>query len=185
MKPVWIIENFTSEISYDEMIQSVKNLGYECQIVKGDYRHSDLEKYKNNPTCVIFLGSIEMTKIVQEQLRNCFPVSYCNHLNYLCSKYCTYFGKYLFNDKYTLISLKELHRRKFFFYGMFGNESLIFVRPDSGQKTFQAQLLDLLDIDSFVKTNSHVEHELVLISSPKNIRWEGQVHRFKKQGNNW
>lgn len=182
MNVKWIIENFTNEQSYDEVISSVKTLGYEYQVIKGDYKHSDLEKYKNGSHCVIFLGSIEMTKIVQKELPNCFPVAYCHHPNYLCSKYYSYFGKYLFNDRYALISLGELYRQMFFFYGIFGKEALMFIRPDSGDKLFQAQLLDLLDLERFVKTNKHLEHELVLVSSPKNIKWEGRfiVSKYKE-----
>ena len=176
----WIINNYSNESSYDELIKSVEKLGYNCHVIRGDYKHADLNKYKDD--CVVFCGSIEMTKIIQKQLLHCFPVAYCNQQNYLCSKYYSHFGIYLFNDKYALISLKELHRKKFFFYGVFGNESLIFIRPDSGEKPFQAQLLDMLDIDRFVKENNHLEHELILISSPKNIIWEGRfiVSKYKE-----
>ena len=175
----WIIENFSNESSYDELISAVVSLGYDCKVIKGDYKHADVDDYKNEP--VIFCGSIEMTKLIQDRLITCYPVAYCNQPNYLCSKYYSYFGPYLFNDRYALISLGEFYRQKFFFYGMFGKESLIFLRPDSGQKTFQAQLVDFLDLDRFYETNKHLQHELVLISTPKNISWEGRfiVSKYK------
>jgi hypothetical protein len=84
----------------------------------------------------------------------------------------SHFGKYLFNDRYAIISLAELKRHLFFFYGVFGKETMIFVRPDSGQKPFQAQLVDMQDFERFYDSAQTFEHELVMVSSPKNIRGE-------------
>jgi len=174
MKTKWIVENYTHESSYTEIVEAIKAEGGELTEIRGDYKNSDLSFTFNNKSPVIFLGSIEMTNIVLRNLSDCFPVAYCNQANYLCTKYMSYYGKYLFNDRYAIISLKELHRHKFFYYGVFGKEALIFIRPDSGQKPFQAQLLDLLDVDRFCDTNQHIEHELVVVSSPKTIVWEGR-----------
>lgn len=170
----WIIENFTKESSYEEIIKEVQNQGHELTIIKNGYKHSDINHLREGNPCVLFLGSIEMTNIIKKELSNCFPVAFCNQEKYLCTNYMTYFGKYLFNDRYAIISLSELQRQKFFYYGVYGKEALIFIRPNSGQKPFQAQLLDMLDIDRFVKTNEHIKHELVVVSTPKNIRWEGR-----------
>ena len=84
----------------------------------------------------------------------------------------SYFGKYLFNDKYTMMSLAEFQRQKFLVYGVYGKDALVFIRPDSGRKPFQAQLLDMLDIDRFVSNNDHIKHNMVVISSPKSILGE-------------
>lgn len=173
MKTKWIVENFTKESSYLEIVEAIKKEGGDIKEINNGFKFSDLEGYDENSP-VMFLGSIEMTNTAFKQMPNCFPVAYCNQKNYLCTKYMSHFGKYLFNDKYSIISLKEFHRHKFFYYGVFGNEALIFIRPDSGQKLFQAQLLDLLDCDRFLEHNKHIEHELVVISCPKNIIWEGR-----------
>lgn len=171
MKPIFVIENFTKELSYQEVVAEVKQQGMEVKELNGGYKHCDLDEFRHG-RCLIFLGSIEMTEIVKAQLPNCFPVAYCTKENYLCSKYMSHFGKYLFNDKYAIVSLSEFYRQKFFYYGIFGKEALIFIRPDSGQKPFQAQLLDMLDIDKFFKRYEDLQHELVVVSTPKSIRGE-------------
>jgi hypothetical protein len=178
----WIIENFNKELSYTDIVKEIKNQGMEVKEINHGYKHSDIDEFRSGNHCVMFLGSIEMTELVKKQLPNCYPVAFCTPENYLCSKYMSHFGKYLFNDKYAMMSLSELHRKKFFYYGTFGNEALIFIRPDSGQKPFQAQLLDLLDIDRFVERHDHVKHDLVLVSTPKNIIWEGRfvVTKYKE-----
>jgi len=182
MKPIWIIENFSNDPSYQEMSDEIVKQGFTLKEIKDGYKKIDLIEFRKEKCCVIFLGSITMTELVQKQLQTCFPVSYCNKPNYLCSKYMSHFGKYLFNDKYTMISLAELQRKKFFFYGTFGVDALIFVRPDSGQKPFQAQLLDMIDIDKFVERNNDIKHDMVVVSSPKTIIWEGRfvVTKYKE-----
>ena len=171
MKPIFVVENFTKELSYQEVVEEVKKQGLEVKELNGGYKHSDLDEFRNGK-CLIFLGSIEMTELIKKQLPHCFPVVFCTKENYLCSKYTTYFGKHLFNDRYSIISLSEFYRQKFFYYGVFGKEALIFIRPDSGQKPFQAQLLDMIDVDRFVERYKDIQHELVVVSSPKNIRGE-------------
>lgn len=191
MKVNWVIENITKENSYIELAAAVKKLGYPLLEINKDYNKEILKdlnypkKYTcNGPDkqCVIFNGSIEMAKLIRKNLDYCCqPVIYCNFEKYKCSSYYSYFGPYLFNDKYCLMSLSELYRQKFSVWGQYGKEALIFIRPDSGEKTFQAQLLDLLDLDSFYKQNEHIKHELVLISTPKNILWEGRIICSKEE----
>lgn len=194
MQVNWIIENFAKESSYKELADAVKAAGHPLLELNGDYNKkilrdkldlnyvsvSDIAIYNNS--AVIFNGSIEMAKLVQKELEmGCFPVTYSTFNKYKCSSYYSYFSNYLFNDRYCLVSLRDFYKNKFFYYGVFGKEALIFIRPDSGEKEFQAQLLDLLDIDRFFENHKHLEHELVLISTPKNILWEGRVVVSRKK----
>jgi len=171
MKCKWIVENMVREPSYLELVEAIKAEGCDLKEIKGDFKYSDIQGYDDSAP-VIFLGSINMTDIVLQKMTGSYPVAYCNQRNYLCTKYMSHFGKYLFNDKYAIISLAELKRHLFFFYGVFGKETMIFVRPDSGQKPFQAQLVDMQDFEHFYAQGRSIEHELVVVSSPKNIRGE-------------
>ena len=170
--PVWVIENFSKEQSYTELKDAVTKAGHNIKELIGGYKVSDVKEFATGKHCVIFCGSIEMTQLVRKELENCYPVAYCTPENYLCSKYYTHFGSLLFNDKYAMLTLNELHRQKFYYYRMFGKEALFFIRPDSGQKPFQAQLLDLQDIDRFCQNHKDVGHNLVLVSTPKTITGE-------------
>ena len=172
MKTRWIVENFTHESSYMDLVKAIKAEGCDLKEIKGDFKYDDILDYDNTNAPTIFLGSIEMTELVRRKMASCFPVAYCNQANYLCTRYMSHYGKYLFNDRYAILSLNELQRNKWLYYGVFGKEALIFLRPDSGQKPFQAQLLDLLDFDRFVASNKGIGHDLVVVSSPKTIRGE-------------
>ena len=172
MKCHWITENFTKDPSYQEMTDEIKKQGMNLIEIRGGYKHSDLDAFREGNPCVMFLGSIEMTAIVRAQLPNCFPVAFCTDERYRCINYISYFGKYLFNDRYVMMSLAEFQRQKFLIYGIYGKEALIFIRPDGGRKPFQAQLLDMLDIDKFVERYDNIKHDLVVVSSPKKILGE-------------
>ena len=180
MKTRWIIENFTHESSYMDLVKAIKAEGCDLKEIKGEFKYSDLQGY-NEEAPVIFLGSIGMTELVRQKMICSFPVAYCNQPNYLCTRYMSRYGKYLFNDNYAIVSLAELERRKFFYYGTFGKDAMIFIRPDSGQKPFQAQLVDIIDFDRFVSTNRSIEHELVVVSTPKTINGEWRFVVSKKQ----
>ncbi len=162
----WIIENLTKEPSYKELVDKLKALGRNVTVISGDYSHSMIESRQNEN--VIFLGCIEMNSIVGERLKQqgCYPATCATFENYLCTKYYPHFSEHLFNDNYIIVPLSELIRRKWFFWGLFGKESLLFVRPDSGEKTFKAGLFDIQDIDKLLQ---EVENQLVIVSSPKNI----------------
>ena len=62
---------------------------------------------------------------------------------------------------------------------------MIFVRPDSGEKTFQAQLLDLQDFDKFWENgiqSSATDTDTVIISTPKKINGEFRLVCSKYNG---
>ena len=173
MKCFWIVENFVKEPSYKGLIEAVKTLGYPLLEITGDYKKDMLSAISSK--CIVLNGSIKMVKLVQEALStDCYPVTYCTFEKYRCSAYYSYFGPYLFNDKYCLMSLKEMVRQKYDVWGHYGKDAIIFIRPDSGEKLFQAGLLDILDLARFHESNQDIEHELVLVSTPKNIKWEGR-----------
>lgn len=172
-KLTWIVENFTDSSDYNDLIQAVRDSGRKCfEISKKNHFDFETEKYINEKL-ILFQGSIQMTKLAQEKLVSSWPVAFCSWDKYLCSSYYPHFKEYIFNDKYKLLSLKELKDNKFDIYREFGREALIFCRPDSGAKIFQAQLLDLQDFDRFwlngLAGGGMKDEELVLVSTPKKI----------------
>ena len=195
MKTCWIVENYAKEPSFKELTAALKELEYPLIEINGDYYSKSLrEKLKllwtseagipvYDNQCVMVNGSIKMCKIMAEELKmGCYPILFSSFEKYKCSAYYSHFGPYLFNDKYCMMSLKELVRQKYDVWGHYGKECLIFVRPDSGEKLFQAGLLDIIDLAQLWDSNKDVEHEMVLVSTPKNILWEGRFVVSKSRG---
>lgn len=176
MRAKWVIENFTDSEDYRDLISAVRESGRECFVI-GRNNHYDFDpKGYNENDCVIVQGSIQMTKNIRSRLpKGCFPVAYNSFENYLCSAYYPAFKEFLFNDQHEFTTVQELQARKFDFYAKYGREAMIFIRPDSGEKTFAGQLLDLQDFDRFWNNAvacSATATDVVIVSTPKNIRGE-------------
>jgi hypothetical protein len=186
MKVKWIIENFTDSEDYRDLISAIKELGHYCFVI-GRHNHFDFNPsgFDEND-CVIVQGSIQMTKNIRDRLPlGCFPIAYNDWNNYLCSVYYPHFKQFLFNDFNEFTTLKNLKENKFYFYEKFGREALIFVRPDSGEKTFQSQLLDLQDFDKFWENgiqSSATDDDIIIVSTPKKINGEFRLVCSKYNG---
>ena len=171
MNITWIIENFTGDNGYEELIEEDKNQGHKV-IVLNITNHFEL-----NPNlieqngCVIFQGSIQLFRKLKTEL-TLTPLGWMTDQNYLCSRYYPHFQKFLFNDRHVFTTVAGLKHNKWWFYSSFGKEAIIYVRPDGGDKTFTGQLLDLQDFDKF--WNNKVvcnvsDEDLVIVSTPKNV----------------
>ena len=112
----------------------------------------------------VFLGSIEGCNWMRENRPN--VKFWSTFENYTCAAYYPKIQELLFNDKYAFIPFKDLARRKWDLYAWLGKESLLFIRPDSGEKDFPAELVDLQDIDKLVENYDY--NGLAVVSSPKN-----------------
>jgi len=181
MKPIWIIENFLRSNDVKELISAVEKGGYECHILGADSSKSvDLTCSSiikpNSSHCVLFYGSIGMARDINRELysKNCTPVVWNHQDNLRCRKYYSALGAHLFNDRSAFTTFAELNRQKYLFYGVFGKEAVIFVRPDSGDKIFTGGLIDLKEFDRFYTKNKEVIDPdcLVVVSSPKKILGE-------------
>jgi len=188
MKVKWVIENFTDSEDYRSLIQAVRDSGRYCFVI-GRHNHFDFDPsgFEEND-CVIVQGSIQMTKNIAERLpKGCFPIRYSSWEKYLCSSYYPHFQSFLFNDLHEITTLANLKANKFEYYRRFGRECLIFVRPDSGEKTFQAQLIDIQDFDKFWDNatsggGNMTETDLVVVSTPKKINGEYRIVCSKYNG---
>jgi len=186
MKVKWVIENFTDSEDYRSLIKAVEDSGRGCFVI-GRHNHFDF-----NPTgfeendCVIVQGSIQMTKNIAGRLpKGCFPVAYSSWEKYLCSYYYPKFQSFLFNDLWEITTLENLKTNKFEYYRKFGNQCMMFVRPDSGEKIFQAQLMDIQDFDTFWDNgiaSSAIDTDLILVSTPKQINGEYRIVCSKYNG---
>ena len=121
----------------------------------------------------VFVGEIGNCKKfldVSKNSKNLFCFSHFK--NYLCTRYYPYFGSLLFNQDYVFISLNELNRRPFHFFGNYAKDSTIFIRPDRSDKILNAQLLDFQDLKGFYNKNYEHRYELLVVTSPKKILGE-------------
>ena len=148
-----IYENVCREFGMDKLVLEFPK----------SYKVKDWDQ--NVPHEGVFLGSIEGSNWIRANRPN--VKQWATFENYKCSVYYPQCQELLFNDKYAFIPFKELARRKWDLYSWLGKESLVFVRPNSGEKDIPAELVDLQDIGKLV-TNYDYEG-LAVVSTPKNM----------------
>ncbi len=174
----WLVEDGIFHANVKELAEEIKRQGMDCQLI--DYKYefingigSTPKRFKEND-CVICLGSFqEIDHWAKFSSQWCI---WCDLNNFKCSSYLPYFGKYVFNKKYVMMSLTELIRQKKDIY-LYLNSDLdkntiddmqIFIRPDSGRKSFAGQLFKYSDLDDhFIFDFMSNKNLMVLASSPK------------------
>src|SRR5262249_48982008 len=146
---------------------AVKESGSELFEITGDYSSDTIRKlidYSLGKT-VVFGGSINMCELVLRDVPGVRAIG--TAANYACSRYYGIIGDLLFNDRYAIMPLSDIQRNPV--VTMLSESSCVFVRPDGGQKQFQAGVVELSDLPSFA--NRYPEM-LVVVSNPKNISGE-------------
>lgn len=131
----------------------------------------------NVPHEGIFVGSIEGCRWMKVNRPN--VKFWSTFENYRCAVYYPQVQELLFNDKYLFVPFKELARRKWDIYSWVGKEGMVFIRPDSGEKDFPAELVDIQDIDKLV--DNYDCEGLAVVSTPKNMIGEWRFVVSDKQ----
>jgi hypothetical protein len=170
MKANWILEEDVFDENIEEFKKEINNQGMSYDLVNlKDFQSHNYNLFPGY-SCVIFYGSLRfMRRLLRE--KNWIPCGWCTLANFECFKYYTYWGKHLFNQDYIMIPLQELIRRKEYIFENFGEDNKIFVRPSSGYKEFDGEVISLDGLNesmlSFVSEDS--PELLVVVSSPKKI----------------
>lgn len=172
MQVRWIIENYKGRNGYEELVTEVRRQGYDCDILDVT-NHFYPKKYEHELLC--FQGSIQLFRGLKQESVNCGVIGWNTAEKYLCTSYYHLFGDLLFNDNYCFIPAGELERNLWNFYKNYGKESIIFLRPNDGDKSFSGGLFDLNDFDrewGQLYEFGVDKGDLVVVSSPKNIKGE-------------
>ena len=186
MKVKWLVEDFEGGGILNPLIEEIRIQGMECEVVT--YIPFQSGKYDNyfDEDCVIFYGSLNLASQIQ-RTKPWVPGAICNFKNLCCLTYYSHWGKYLFNKDYIMLPLMELSRRRKEIYKKFGIDNHIFMRPDSGSKTFHGDVYQMDELDSEIKlmdsyAGKNLDEILVIISSPKPIYREWRIVIDAKNG---
>lgn len=180
MKPKWLIEDFEGDSSLDPLIAEVQSQGFDVKII--DYLPFESGTYDqfSDEDCVIFYGSLNLANQLQRE-KPWIPGPICNFKNLSCLTYYSHWGHTeLFNDDYIMLPLLEVSRKREDVYGQFGIDDCIFMRPDSGAKTFYGNIYPLGELDREIDTmrgyaGKDLDEILVIVSTPKFIENEWRI----------
>lgn len=174
----WLFEADPVDIDETQRMRAaVDELGLESKEIKTIQLFSGLgDLYPNNEdACVFFFGSLQMArKILREKKWK--PGAFLTLDNYRCQAYYPDMERFLFNTPYTILPLDRLLAVGNELERQYGGHGCLFIRPDSGFKTFTGQVFELDAIEAdFHKLMGFYDLSmptLVLVSSPKNIEHE-------------
>lgn len=175
LNPVWLIEKYI----FDENVDRFKSVFSKYSI---NYKLMEYFPFMDfNPDevfspdkLVIFYGSLNFASKIKNKAK-WIPGVWGNLNKLKCSCYYNYYGNYLLNDDYIMLPYGELKRKKNYLFKLFGDNDFIFVRPDSGFKTFTGDVVNYNNYEKEVDFLGFYDVDasnIVVISSPKNIEEE-------------
>ncbi len=172
MNVKWLLERDIFDEDLLPILMAVKEQGMEHRIVT--YIPFEGGHYNQYPCedCVVCYGSLNLMDHLQKN-KKWLPGIYMNLPNFECTKYYTYFGKYLLNSDYFMMPLAEMQRRAQELAESFDNDKF-FVRPSSGFKSFTGEVLTIDDWDNkmFWINEFTGKDEMVVVTSPKKVTVE-------------
>lgn len=176
MKAKWLIEDFVADNNYQELIDEVKKQGHECCVIRYEpFQSGNYDKVCKDIDCVVFQGSIQLAEQLQKDKPNWKPGVIANWRNYWCVTWYAHMREHLFNKNYRCMTAGELLEEKWDLYRRFGQDATIWVRPDSGNKPFTAQTVELERFDKFYDQwikNFCKPEDGIVVSTPKKINGE-------------
>ena len=181
MKAKWLLQNNIFDDNFDKFITELESQGIEYKTVKYiPFESGEYNQFPDND-CVVFYGSLNLANQLRKQ-KPWIPGTYYDLDNFKCSVYYNYFGKYLVNDFYMFMPLKEMIRLKNHHDFCYSFGSTIFIRPDSGFKEFTGQVVStgnpIFSIPSLETINSSKyfdDNIMCVVSSAKHIEREYRI----------
>ncbi len=172
----WLIEDGPWESDrINEIAKEIVRQGMKYEIIKyKPFGATELNQFSDD-ACVVTLGSINLVRQVQRTKR-WYPGSIANFDNFKCSTYYAHYGQYLLNDDYLMMPLAEITRRWRELQEHFSKEEL-FVRPDSGTKTFTGQTSTTGNFKDFGKPET-----LCVVAAAKQLGREYRIFVCKNGG---
>ncbi len=179
MNVTWILEPDMFTPYADALISEVKSQGHIVRTVPAFYASldwGDTSRYyidfAPEDSCVVCHASFQFASLVAED-EIWVPGTYgiCEAID--CSNYFPHFDDCLLNRDYELVTVDQLANNADALVKSYGSEDRIFVRPDSGGKTFTGRLFARheLTAKSLRSTGAQARSQL-LVSSPKSIERE-------------
>jgi hypothetical protein len=171
MQVNWLLEKDTFDEGLEPLKNAIKKQGHNyIEVGYVPFESGTYDQFEDED-CVICYGSLNLMRHLR-RIKKWVPGPIMDLPNLECTKYYTYFGKYLINSDYTMMPLNEMLRRRFELLKQFDGQ--FFVRPSTGFKSFTGQVVngDKWDEDVEWIKEWGSQSEIVVVSSAKNVSTE-------------
>ncbi len=172
MKVNWILEHFAVEDYRDEMVAAINE--YDDIILDlhpFEYLKKDVKKELDACLPTVALCTIQLARELN-RTTSFIPGAIYGEKQFAVNKYYQDYYKFMLNKEYMCLPFWALKKNKELIYRIFGNAGCVFIRPNSGGKSFTGFILDYdrfdRDLDQAFLIGENLE-ELVCITHPVNI----------------
>ncbi len=178
---LWILEEDAYDDNHQKLIDDLNDRGQKFQCVKYTMGGlSGLNPFMDYDGPVVYRGSIQGARAFEREYYNLEPGVLCDWDKYACSYYYPKFKQYLLNKPNVMLpygALLEPEQMELL-YSALGEDRTVFIRPDSGFKTFTGKPVYKenyeRDIEGFGFYK--IDHDaMVLVSKPVNIMFEERL----------
>lgn len=175
MKPTWIIQDYSIEKT-DGLVGSLEKFNIP-HIIIGKNGTDESEDMIRHDNCIVGFCTLETARRWNRMGMRAVPGTYYNERNYDCT---TYLNHYWFDslNQGMFITYDVLRRSKSMVYEKFGNNDVIFIRPNVGYKTFTGTTVYkehfVRDVDN-LGYGVLAPESLILVAEPRNIHAEYRV----------
>jgi hypothetical protein len=107
--------------------------------------------------------------------RRWYPGAWCDPANLDCSRYYAHFGKYLLNQRFSILPAVEAIRQRDKLYESFGPADEVFARPTGCDKVFTGRCIFREDFSSALQPATFDPATQVLIAAPREIGREWRL----------
>jgi hypothetical protein len=160
----WLLEPEVYKEDEQPLIDALKALNVPYVAAKfGTPYEKYIEDFEGNG---IFHGSLQFGKRIKKHEKKNIAV-YCDLPKYECTYYYPRFGEFLLNNNYIMLPIGDLERRFNWIMNNLGTSGEVFIRPNSGYKTFTGDLVGKNDVKGFVRYSRTDPQDLILVSSWK------------------
>jgi len=135
----WLLDSQDLGEDLSLLTEEIKKQGMDYKVVKCNPFLEDIYCEYNDKDCVVSYGTINF--INQIKHKPWTPNIWLTEDQFRCTKYYSYYGKYLINQDYTFIPYSEFVRRRHYWQPVLSDME-IFIRPDSNMKTFNGMALN-------------------------------------------
>ena len=179
MRPLWLIELGVYGVEADPLLAEISRQGMVVDVVP----HQALKKGAEvviagqrpaDGDCVLGYGTFPFARQIQLH-RNWIPGAWCDPGNFDCLTYFAHFGKFLVNQRYTILPGVEAIRQQSWLFSIFGRDDAVFARPAGCHKLFTGRCIDR---EAFTAALAPTRYDLataVVVAAPKDIGREWRL----------
>lgn len=184
-KVKWLIENFEADNKIWKLIEELKSRNQPIEVIdfynyylKGKVNKDGIVTDSNfsDNDCVIFQGSIQLALWIKRH-RPWVPGVWLDADKFKCTTFYSHLGDFLFNKDYEFTTVGEYKRKVDEYYRRFGVDNCLFIRPDTGLKSFTGQIFtrERHDTDWKFFDQTTKPEDIVVVASPKTMHAEYRV----------